>query len=213
MSRSTSATAATSPSRASKLFDRPRIVIPAITLDPVDAAAQLVAGAVSARAPTRAAADPVGEPDRDADDHHVDDRERRDRLDIAGLIEIVDRDRERDRARREQEDRRATAPGSPARTPAASRRTGPGRISGSVTSRMVVVQRRAEDLRALLERRDRPGAARHWRRARRAGCSGRHRRAAGSSACRRARPASPARTGSAPPPPRCRASPSGMSEA
>ena len=44
--------------------------------------------------------------DRHADDHHVDHGERGDRLDIAGLVEIVDRDRERDRARREQQDRR-----------------------------------------------------------------------------------------------------------
>ena len=37
----------------------------------------------------------------------IDDGERGDRLGIAGLVEVIDRDRERDRARAEQQDRRA----------------------------------------------------------------------------------------------------------
>ena len=136
-------TAAHVGSPAPKLFDS-RVMVIAGHADPQ------LGRRVGAR--DASAAEPVGEPDRDADDHHVDHGERRHRLDVAGLVEVVDRDRERDRARARTAGSRRTAPGSPARTPGASRRTGPGRISGSVISRMVVRPGGAEDVRALLER-------------------------------------------------------------
>src|SRR5215475_9784552 len=46
----------------------------------------------------------AGEPDRGGDDDDVDDGERGNRLGIAGFIEVVDRDGERDGTRAEQED-------------------------------------------------------------------------------------------------------------
>src|SRR5262252_7791694 len=98
MSRLMSATAAIS-ALPPKLFDKPRIVIPAI-----NAALLLRADRRGFARRHRAPADPIGEQDRHADDHHVDDRERGRWLEIAGLVKIVDRDRERDGARREQQD-------------------------------------------------------------------------------------------------------------
>src|SRR5262245_18108406 len=100
MSRLMSATAAVS-ALAPKLFDKPRIVIPAI-----NAALLLRADRRGFARRYRAPADPIGEQARHADDHHVDDRERGHRLDITGLVETVARDRERDGARREQQERR-----------------------------------------------------------------------------------------------------------
>src|ERR1700738_1451851 len=106
MSRSRSATAASAPSPAPKRFDNPLIVIPAIWSCPYAAVSSCPRGGFAAPQDP-AAADLGGEPDRRADDDHVDHGECRYRLDIAGLVEIVDRDRERDGARGEQQDRRA----------------------------------------------------------------------------------------------------------
>src|SRR5258708_37477253 len=97
MSRSRSATAASAPAPAPKRFDNPLIVIPAIEVLPVTSLSSCARGGFAAPQDP-AAADLGGEPDRRADDDHVDHGERRHRLDIAGFVEIVDRDRERDRA-------------------------------------------------------------------------------------------------------------------
>src|SRR5580704_10282576 len=103
MSRSRSATAASAPSPAPKRFDNPLIVIPAIWVLPAASLSCPRGGFAAPQDP--AAADLGSEPDRRADDDHVDHGERRHRLDIAGLVEIVDRDRQRDGTRGEQQNR------------------------------------------------------------------------------------------------------------
>src|ERR1700676_1840992 len=104
MSRSRSATAASSPSRAPKRFDNPLILIPAIYAPARLSPSPM--GGIPARQDT-AAADLGGEPNRRTDDDRIDHGEGRDGLDIAGFVKIIDRHRERDGARREQQDRRA----------------------------------------------------------------------------------------------------------
>src|SRR5260370_18000982 len=81
MSSSRSATAASARSPAPKRFDKPRIVIPAIS-------SPCPMGGIAARQDA-AAPDLGGEPNRRADDDHVAHGERRDRLHITRFAKIV----------------------------------------------------------------------------------------------------------------------------
>src|SRR5262249_6168415 len=98
-----------------------------------------------------AAPDPVGEPDGGADDRHVDHGERSERLGAASLVEIEDRDGERDRAGAEQQDR-----GGQLLDHRYEHQEPAGEQPGSDQRQRHLAHRRrprgAEDLRALLER-------------------------------------------------------------